>query len=274
MVPGKTLMKSITHSWRLRHFGTALIVVLAAGLWTALPMRGQEPIGTGDSDLPSAQSVIQKFVAAIGGKEEFLKLSSQHLKGAYSMPAQGISGGLEVLAAKPNKLLITIEMGDLGKVSSGFNGEVAWMVSPATGPMLLEGAQMEQIKEQADFYSILHDPKDFKSMETVRKTNYAGKEAYELRLVRKDGREVTEYYDVESGLELGFSQKQDSPLGSMVVTNTVGEYKQFGTVRLPTRIAQVMGPIEQVMTVTSVEFNTVDDSVFKTPPEIKALGGK
>jgi hypothetical protein len=243
-------------------------ICLGIFLGTILPAQAQ-PNAQGNS--PSAQEVVDRFIKSIGGREAFLKLESQHAKGRFEMPEQGISGPLEVFSAKPDNLLVKITLGPIGEISTGFNGEVAWLMNAATGPMLLEGKQREQIKEQADFYAVLRDPENYTSMENLGKTQFEGKETYELKLVKKSGQELTEYFDVETGLLAGFKARQETELGPMLVTNLVNEYKQFGDVRVPTKMIQKIGPIEQVMTINSVEFNKVDPKVFELPPEIKAL---
>src|ERR1051325_3968318 len=55
--------------------------------------------------LPSAKEVLEKYTKAIGGKEAFSKHNSQHVLGKVEMPAQNMSGKMEVFAARPNKLM-------------------------------------------------------------------------------------------------------------------------------------------------------------------------
>ena len=108
-------------------------------------------------------------------------------------------------------------------------------------------------------------------METVEATKFEGKDCYKLKLVRKNGHETIEFYDVKTALLNGTMSTQDSALGALPVTSIVGEYKEFGGVKMPTKISQKIGPAEQVMTINSVENNKVADSEFELPEAIKAL---
>lgn len=232
----------------------------------------QEKQGQGQSkDLPSAETVINGFVKAMGGESAFEKISSQKATGTFSMPSQGFEGQMEIFTAQPSKLLIHINLPSIGKMSTGYNGEVAWMSNPATGPMLLEGAMAEQIAAEADFDSVLHKPGNYKSMEVTGITDFAGHRAYELAIVKKNGKEQKEYFDAETYLWRGFVGAQDTPFGSVTVTNVFDEYKQFGSIKVPTQITQDLGAVKQVMTLNEVKFNSVDESVFELPAQIKAL---
>ena len=221
--------------------------------------------------LPPAKEVIARFIKAIGGREAILKQSSVHATGTFGMPAQGLSGAMEVFAAKPNKLLVKIDITGFGKVSQGFDGKVGWTIDPAQGPMLLKDKMLEQLSIESDFFGTLHDEKNFTSMETVEATQFEGKDCYKLKLVRKSGQETIEFYDVKTALLSGSMSTQESPLGTLPVTNIVGEYKTFGSVKMPTKMSQKIGPAEQVLTIASVENDKVADSEFELPAPIKAL---
>ena len=51
----------------------------------------------------------------------------------------------------------------------------------------------------------------------------------------------------------------------------MADYKKFGDLMHPTTIRQKMMGIEQVMTLTSIEYDVVDPSVFEMPAAVKAL---
>lgn len=221
--------------------------------------------------LPSAEEILGRFVKEIGGKEVYEKIKSQYAKGTVEMPAQQMKGEMEVFAARPNKMLMKMSLGDAGKITTGFDGKVAWMVNPFTGPMLLEGKQKEQLAQQANFDRMLHDPKDYKLMEVTGVSNFEGEDCYKLKLVDHYRTETTEYFSKKTGLQKGFSGTQDTPFGPITATTLVAEYKKFGDVLFPAKIVQKMSGLENVMTITEMEFNKVPTETFELPPEVKAL---
>jgi hypothetical protein len=221
--------------------------------------------------LPPAREILDRFVAAIGGEPAVRAFKSRRATGTYSVPAQGISGAMEVLAAAPDRQLLRISVSGLGEIQQGFDGRVAWLIDPMTGPRLLEGAAYSQMQMDADFYGELHEAKHYAKIETVGREMFEDVSAYKVRLIRPSGEEDFEYFAVDTGLLVGNSVTRMSPMGPMPAVTVFGEYRSFGGVLLATRIVQKVMGIEQVMTIASVEHDKVEASAFALPPAIKAL---
>lgn len=255
--------------------------LLALGLFAAparadlekKPEAKSEPAAAAkpDGKLPPAREILDRFVKESGGREAFLKHTSQSAKGKLSTPGQEIEGALEVHAAKPDKMLIKVDLGGIGKIVSGYDGKVGWSMNPLTGPTVMEGKALQQMKYQSDFYNVLHEDKNFKSMETVDKTVFEGEECYKIKLVQVNGDESTEFYSVKTGLERGSVASQESPFGPVNVTSVVSDYKKFADTVLPTKVSQKMSGVEQIMKIDEVEFDKTPESVFELPKEIKTL---
>ena len=251
--------------------GLAAFIYSAASL--AVTAQADKPAAAEkvEAKLPPAKEIIAKFIKAIGGKEAYLKIQSQHAKGKFEMPAQGISGNLEVFHKRPNRLQVKVNIPAIGDVLTGFDGKVGWSLNAAMGPMLMEGKQLDQFKDQADFDSILHAEADYKSMETVELTQFEKKDCYKLKLIKKNDQEITEYYDVKTGLLVGMIMTQESPFGPVTATNVLEDYKKFDDVLFATKVTQRMGPIEQTMILSMYKLNKVEDAVFELPEQIKTL---
>ncbi len=234
----------------------------------------EEPHSSAGAKLPSARAVLDKYIEAFGGRDALLKHDSQHVKGKFELAAQGLKGDMEVWAAKPNRLSIKIELAGFGTIQSGFDGTIAWSVDPAMGPQILKGRQLEQLRHEADFLAALHEDKNFKSMEVLEQIQFENQECYKLKLVRQAGDEVIEFYNVKTGLMAGSIAPQETPLGSIKVTNVTGEYKKFDGLLLATVSTQKMMAINTTITMEAVDFAPVDAKVFLLPDSIKALQGK
>ena len=246
-----------------------LAVLLCLG-WTAFAAEEKKAAST--NDLPTARAVIDRYVELAGGKEAFQKKESVLIKGKTEVGGKELGGSLMHATKKPNKMLLHVELAGI-LVKTGFDGKIGWQVNPLTGPSLMEGGELRDVSRQADFLSILHDDKDFKTMENLGKTKFEGEECYKLKLVYADGGEITEYYGVESGLQKGFVGSQESALGTITATSVNEEHKKFGDLLLPARVTQKMAGagLSQTMVVNSVEYDNVPDSMFEPPAEIKAL---
>lgn len=220
-------------------------------------------------DLPEARTIIARYIEAVGGEDALLKTVSRHIKGKYS--AQGMEGSLEMFRSIPNKLLIRVNIPNMGEITQGFNGQVGFTSNPMQGASLLEGNQLKQISRIADFYIELHRAEKFTSMETVELTEFQGKPCYKVKLMSKTGREYAEFFDQQTGLLTGNVGEREMPGGTAEQITVFSDYKRFGDLLLPTRTATRVMTFEQVMTYESVEFNTVDEAVYELPEEVKAL---
>lgn len=221
--------------------------------------------------LPSARSIVDRHVQAIGGRAAILSYKSSHASGTFSMPANGITGPLDVFSAAPDKSLVKINLGGIGDIVEAFDGTNGWTLQPMTGPMLKQGKELAEKRFDADFYSDLHEPERYSSMKTLEKITFEGRPCYKVSLVRKDGGEDIEYYDVETGLRAGTTATRETPMGAVTATQTLSDYKRFGRLLLPTTMKQTAMGVEQVLKITSVEFDNVPPSTFDPPAQIKAL---
>ena len=223
------------------------------------------------NSLPPAREIIERHIKAIGGRKAILAHTSSHASGTMTVAASGINGVLEIYSAKPDKSLVKISLGGIGDVIEGFDGIHGWSLQPMTGPRLAEGKELQEKKFDTDFYSDLHEEGRYASMKTVEKTTFEGRPCYKVSLVRKDGGEDVEFYDVETGLKSGASGTRESPMGPIAMTQVHSDYKSFGGVLTATTMKQTAMGVEQVLKITSIEFDNVPPATFEPPAQIKAL---
>lgn len=257
---------SSTLSTIARRFGaTAVLAACAAGTAAAQ--------ATGAA-LPPAKDLIAKFVAATNGPAVMAKHTSVRTKGRFELPAQGIGGDLEIAQARPNKTVMRINLGGVGQIEQGFDGTNGWNINPMTGPRLLGGKELDAMREESSFGTSSRQGPNVTSAETLEKSEMNGEACYKVKVVWKSGRETFDCYSVASGLLVASVAKQESPMGTVEVTNLIGEYKDFGGQKIATRLTQQVMGQEQVMTISSVEYDAADAAMFEMPAAIKALTEK
>lgn len=224
-------------------------------------------------DLPAGKDIIEKHLKAIGGKEAVLKHKSKTVKGTVSMPQMGGDMQMEIYGAEPNKMFQRVVMGQMGEMTAGFDGTVAWSLS-MMGPSIMEGEQADALKKQAEFHDEVRDLKKYKSVDTVDLADFEGRKCYKLRLVEGEGEkaeETFEFYDAETGLQAGQISQRGGMGGSMEATMVFVEYKEYGGIKTPIKMLMKAMGMEQTITIASVEYDNVDPKVFDLPQEIKDL---
>ncbi len=235
------------------------------------PTAQPRPPATKPEALPEARTIIDKHIAAVGGRKAILAHSSTHATGTVTIAGSGLTGTFEIYSAKPNLSTMKVTLGGIGEVFEGFDGQVAWNKSPMTGPMLSQGKELEQKRFDADFYADLHDISRYTSIKTIDRTTFDGRSCYKVSLVRKDGGEDFDFYEVESGLKAGTLATRETSMGAITATQAVSDYKKFGDVLQPSVVKQTAMGVQQVLTFTLIEYDKVDPAVFALPADIKAL---
>jgi hypothetical protein len=253
---------------RILRPGLALPLAVALAI---VPLAAGTPSSQASAELPAARTIIDRHIKEVGGREAILAQASTSATGTVSLPAAGLTGSLQAFHAKPNKFLQRMTLPGIGDIEEGFDGTVGWSISPLTGPMLLEGKQLEQRKFEADFYDDLKENGRYESMTTIEKTTFSGRPVYKIRLLKKGGDEDFEFYDTETRLKIGAISTHDSPMGPMQGTTAWSDYKRFGMLLQPMTAKVSVMNTEMVMVITGVEYGKVDPSMFALPMKIRAL---
>jgi hypothetical protein len=247
------------------HALRSLAVAVTTMLASSAPLMAQSA--------PSASDVIAKYVAAIGGKDAVMKITSLKQTSTMQLPAMGITAEVEAYQAAPNKMASKSSIPGIGEMLQGTNGEIAWDANPMQGPRLLADKELAQTLEGADFYgNLLYPAERFTKMANLGLADFNGESCYKIQLVRKDsGRESMQYFSVATGLMVGAETTQESQMGSMTISSTMSDYKSFGGVKFPMKSEVNMGPNKMVMTINNVVINGAPATAFDVPDAVKPL---
>lgn len=240
---------------------------VALALCVLLPADGTA------QDLPAAQDVIDRYVAAVGGRDVITAGVSTRASGTLEIPGMGISGEMLVVRGPGGSMTTRVTIPGMGEMLSGYTGEVGWSLDAMTGARLLEGGELEAMREQADPLYEARDASLFSSFETVGEKEYDGEACWEVHYVFVSGREASECFSKDSGLVIASIATQESPMGDVEVVSRIGEYRRFGEMLVPTSVKQSMMGQEQIVTIGEVVIGDVDLSLLEPPAAILTLIG-
>jgi hypothetical protein len=249
-----------------------LVAAIMLGAISAI--SGTPALAQAPEPLPPARELIAKFVAATNSPAALAKHSSVRTKGRFEMAAAGVTGDLEISQARPNKSMMRINLPGMGEIVRGFDGTNGWSLNPMEGPRLLSGRELEQMREESTFGESSRQGPNVASAETVEKTTMNGEACYKVKVLWKSGRESFDCYSAATGLLIASVGKQETPMGTVEVTNLIGDYKDFGGLKVATRLTQQVMGQEQVMTFSTVDYDVADATTFEMPASIKALTEK
>jgi hypothetical protein len=222
--------------------------------------------------LPKGEEILEKYIAATGGKAAYEKCKNRIAKGTLDIASAGIQGPMTIYAAAPNKMYMEAELGGIGKIEDGTDGQVAWSISAVQGPRLKKGAEKVSTLRNADFYGVINWRKRFKKVECVGEQSIDGKPCYKLELTTPEGQLHTHYYDKSSNLLLKSTTTQETQNGKLPVESSFSDFKKVDDLLMPFKTKQKVLGQEVVIALEKVEQNVkLPENRFDLPDEIKKL---
>jgi outer membrane lipoprotein-sorting protein len=246
------------------------LVFLACLLALGIPsLSAQEATPSVKVELPSGESIMDKYIEATGGVEAYKKLKSYVIKGTFEV--MGIKTDLTIYKAEPNLLLQEMTIPGMGKMQEGFDGKFAWGYSAMAGPSIKDGKDAEIVMLNAHFREEEWREKYTKA-ETLGTETVEGEECYKVLVTAKTGMPMTCYYSKESGFLVRQDIKIESPMGEFQVEVIAKNYKKIGDIMMSHQAINRMAGQTMTMTFTDVKFNVdIPKSTFEPPAEVKAL---
>ncbi|MFZ9899799.1 MAG: hypothetical protein ACO3F5_10220 [Gemmatimonadaceae bacterium] len=261
--------------------GLAVVTIALGGLAETTGAQGAGQPGSpsasaptatlgASTNQPSASALIARHDSLVGGRAAFEGLTSMRLTGTFGVPMVGLEAPLEIVKVKPNRFLLRTTLGPMGELLTGHDGTIAWSIQPGQGPRVLEGAEAAMMASQADFFADLHDLNQFTSLTVLPTERFEGRETYPVRLVRRTGEVLTEYFDAATGLSAGVRTSVEGPQGAMEVVAVLADYQRFGSLLLPTTRLQRTSMLETVLRISAVEFDRADAAATQPPESIRS----
>jgi predicted Zn-dependent peptidase len=210
----------------------------------------------------TAETVLNDYIDAIGGKDKISDLKTLSMKMEASIMGQSLN--MEATRMAPNKLFMEVKMGGNLMQKQVFDGEKG-ASSGMQGSKKIEGdealdmAISSAIVEEVEYLNQGID------LNLISIENINGSDAYGVEVTMPSGKKSTRYYDSESGLLVRTTNVMEGPQGAMTLSTDYEDYKEFGGVMFPTGIKQPMNPqMKMDIKVTEVLVNEdVDESLFK-----------
>jgi len=234
---------------------------------------------TGFVEITSAQTadeVVDKHLAAIGGREALGKLTSRTMIGTVtvSTPAGDISGPIEIYAKAPNKsrTYIKLDLSALGQgeivVDQRFDGTTGYAINTMQGNSEITGNQLENMRNGAFPNPLLKYKEAGMKIEVLPKEKVGDKELIVLQITPKAGSAARQFLDAESYLPIKMVMKVDVQQmgGEIEQTTEFSDIREVDGVKIPFQM-KITNPAQTIIIkVNKVEHNTtIEDSIFVKP---------
>jgi zinc protease len=201
----------------------------------------------------TAAQVTANYINARGGEKRLMRMKDLTISATSEM--QGMTLNFDTYQIAPNKIRVEVSMGGTVMNTQIFDGKRGVANSPM-GKQEIKDEMLEEMKLQSVLNLELFYDKYGIGQELLGIETLAGKDAYKLDFTYPSGINVTEYYDVETGLKL-------RSLTSSGITE-YADYREVDGIKFPFAIKQSMGPQVFDMKVISVKVNSkLKDDLFE-----------
>lgn len=253
---------------RLAHFGIAslFLIGLSPAYCQTAPPPKESPAP--EAKLPSAEELSEKCAKGSGGKEAWAKLQTMVVTGTVDIPTFGVSGKVEIVAKRPNKVLRITNVADGQFVrKEAFDGQTGWESDPQQGLKAVTGARLEQAKVEAVFDTDVRLKEVYPDLKATGRTRVGDRAAYTATATEPGGKTLTMYLDEQTGLRIAEDTEGPDENGTVVKTNLFfDDYRSVGDVQIPYRIRIHAPNVSLEIKIEDVKFNTpVDDAKFAMP---------
>ena len=216
----------------------------------------------------TTQELLKRHLTARGGSEKWRSVTSMSIEGTqttFSTPHP-----FSILRKRPN--LYRIEQTMLRQpIVEVFDGKSAWWINGLMGntwPLQEPPIFAKRIAREAEFTTpLLDDSAERAKVELSGRELFEGRQAWHLKVTRKDGVEETWYLDPSTFLEIARISTTVDFGEELEERSYFSDWKPVNGLILPHRVDVEFGTRNMTLEVGRITINPViDDAKFQQPP--------
>jgi photosynthetic reaction center cytochrome c subunit len=222
--------------------------------------------------VPSATSILDKYIAAVGGAQKLATLKSYEATGS-SLGYEGLGGGgsFQIFAKAPDQRAVVIEFKDhpeRGDSARLFDGREGWVKSPRglLGNYTVTGNELEGMKLDA----VLSFPGQVKTALTNWRVGnddvIDGNDVHVVQGRGPKGLLATLYFDTKTGYLLRLLRYSASPIGHIPTQVDYSDYRDVNGIKFPFKYTFSWLDGKDAFQLREVKLNVpIDQSKFEKP---------
>jgi photosynthetic reaction center cytochrome c subunit len=224
---------------------------------------------------PTPDSVIDKYVQAVGGAQRLAGLTSIAGKGTYRNYDDFDTSPFDVLAKSPNQR-VEIRHTAYGDFTTTFDGRSAWQAAPIEfrpfGVLTFTGGNLQGNAVDAKLMFPGRLKQAFTNWLSGPVTVIDDKDVQIIQGLSAPGFPVKLYFDTTSGLLVRSVRYTDSLVGRVPVQMDYADYRDVNGVKIPFKWISTWTDGRTVFEMTSAQINTaVDAGKFAKPSAPKPV---
>lgn len=214
-------------------------------------------------NLPAADQILDKYLAAVGGADALKKIKTRVQKG--TIDAMGHQFPIEVFSEAPDKR-VSISHMQSGPSVTAFNGEAGWLTIP-NGVHRMTEQESEAARIDAQLYFPLRLREMYKDFRVHPGEDIHGHATYLVYATGQGHPPLLLYFDQQSGLLMRLTRYAETALGRNPTQIDYADYRETNGVKIPYRWTLTRPNGSFTIRVTQVQQNLpVDEKLFVPPP--------
>jgi hypothetical protein len=235
------------------------MLVLGVACMTALQPIAQQ------ARPQNAQQVLDRMAQAMG-LANAAKIRTVQMTGTLSYPMQGMQGRYEAFYKSPNKLLLKVNIQGIGEIQQGFDGKVGWEKNPMTGLRELQGAELAQMRWNAESGASNDLRKTLRNPKLVGQEKVGNRNTFVITAQTTTGAPIKVFVDAQRYLPLRMDLEVATPQGKLNIVFRFEDYRRIDGVMYAFTTRQSTAGIEAVQKIERVRHNVpIDDAIFRKP---------
>ncbi|HUN61642.1 MAG TPA: c-type cytochrome [Candidatus Sulfotelmatobacter sp.] len=216
--------------------------------------------------LPSADQILDKYLAAVGGPTALMKIKTRVQKG--TLQAGGMEYPIEVYSEAPDKR-ISISHPQGGSSVTAFNGEVGWL-SIRNGVHRMTQQEREAARIDAELYFPAKLRELYKDFKVKPGEAIDGHATYLVMAQATNLPQLQLYFDQSSGLLLRLMRFAQTPLGQNPTQIDYADYRVTDDLKIPYQWTLTRPNGSFTIKVDQVQTNVpIDPKLFVPPSDEK-----
>ncbi len=245
------------------HRGAERPVAIPPVLETDAAAKPEAPAPTAGSTPPTADSILEKYVTALGGADAMKKVTSRVATGVIIV--SGKESPIDVITKAPNKR-VTISHSSGNDSYTAFDGTIGWMGSAGRPAREMSPADAKGSALDSEFYLPLRMKEIFTQLRPGRPDKIGDVSVLTLTGTRQGLPPVRFFFDANSGLLLRMVRYTENPLGRMPVQIDYADYRDVDGAKTPFRWTLSRPNGRFTIQLNEVKANVpVDDAKFAKP---------
>jgi photosynthetic reaction center cytochrome c subunit len=185
---------------------------------------------------PTADSILDKYIAAVGGAQKAATFTSYTGTGTYRGYDDSEATPLEIFV-NANGQRATIVHALSGLTMTTYDGRTGWMASPATDkpfPLIaITGQELDGVKLEAQVFFPSQIKQALRNLRVGFPTEIDDRQVRVVQGTTAAGAVATLCFDAETGLLVRLVRYNASPVGRLVTRVDYSDYRDVAGIKMP-----------------------------------------